>query len=202
MEGTLPHPFSQAIFPTTKYGFCQMGCQFFFSEFPKNTTCKALCDYTYRYTVTAGYSDLAEEAMLECKDGCDIALQVCQPGFYCNYGEMLPCQAGRYRESIPDLSITSLNAATVCSECPPGRYRASERGKSPEDCAKCPKGKFAAVTGSVLVSDCVRCPAGKFAEIEGMSSCKCITEGACDMEDFFADGVDYFRATVPYVGRW
>ena len=99
-------------------------------------------------------------------DGCDIALQVCQPGFYCNHGEMHPCQAGRYRETIDDLSIQSLNSATVCTECPPGRYRASERGKKEEDCSKCPRGKYASVTGSVLVSDCVRCPAGKFAEIE------------------------------------
>ncbi|RYY86822.1 hypothetical protein EON63_05110 [archaeon] len=30
-----------------------------------------------RYKITADYSDLAEEARLECEDGCDIALQVC-----------------------------------------------------------------------------------------------------------------------------
>ena len=129
MENTLPHPWSQAVFPTENFGFCQMGCQFFFSEFPVNTTCKRLCDYIYRYQVTVGYSDLAEQAINECRDGCDIALQVCQPGFYCNHGEMHPCQAGRYRETIDDLSIQSLNSATVCTECPPGRYRASERGK-------------------------------------------------------------------------
>ena len=202
MENTLPHPWSQAVFPTANFGFCQMGCQFFFSEFPVNTTCKRLCDYIYRYQVSVGYSDLAEQAINECRDGCDIALQVCQPGFYCTNGVMLPCQAGRYRSTIDDLSITSLNAATACVECPPGRYRASERGKDPEDCSKCPRGKFASVTGSVLVSDCVRCPAGKFAEIEGMSECKCITEDSCGMETYFAEDIDFYRESVPFVGRW
>ena len=202
MENTLPHPWSQAVFPTRLTGFCKMGCQFFFSEFPVNTTCKMLCDYTYRYEVTVGYTDLAEQAMNECQDGCDIALQVCQPGYYCISGQMLPCQAGRYRDTIPDLSIASLNAATVCAECPPGRYRASERGRRQDDCAKCPRGKYASVTGSVLVSDCVRCPAGKNAEIEGMSECKCITDESCNMENYFAEEVDYFRPSVPYVGRW
>ena len=107
MENTLPHPWSQAVFPTANFDFCQMGCQFFFSEFPVNTTCKRLCDYIYRYQVTVAYSDLAEQAINECRDGCDIALQVCPPGFYCNHGEMHPCQAGRYRATIEDLSIAS-----------------------------------------------------------------------------------------------
>lgn len=80
-------------------------------QVPKNTTCKRLCDYFYRYEITTGYSDIAEEAKLECQNGncfdvanpfaihkynisylgCDIALQVCEPGYYCSVGEMLPC---------------------------------------------------------------------------------------------------------------
>lgn len=215
MTDTLPHPWSQVVFPTDKFGFCQMGCQFFFSEFPVNTTCKRLCDFVYRYQTTVQYSDLAETAVSECRDGCDIALQVCQPGFYCIGGVMIPCPPGRYRKTIPDLSITSLNAATVCAECPPGRYRPAGKGKKELDCSPCPIGKYAAVKGSVLVSDCVRCPAGKTAEQEGMDACKCITADSCDLVQqekdsngvlvdvhYYLNGVDFSRETTPFIGRW
>jgi hypothetical protein len=30
--------------------------------------------------VTTGYSDIIEQAKQECRDGCDIALEVCQAG--------------------------------------------------------------------------------------------------------------------------
>ena len=210
MTATRPHPWSQAVFPTKKEGFCKMGCQFFFSDYPKNTTCKRLCDFVYRYQTTVGYNDLAELAVMECRDGCDIELQVCQEGFYCTAGMMLPCPPGTFRESIQDLSVTSLDLATICAECPPGRYRPAAKGKSPLDCSLCPIGKYAGVTGSVLVSDCKRCPAGKTAEEEGMQTCKCITESSCDMKifldgvekHFYQDGIDFSRETIPYVGRW
>jgi hypothetical protein len=45
-----------------------------------------LCNYFYRYRLTNVYNDLAEEAKLECQDGCEIALQICQAGYYCNDG--------------------------------------------------------------------------------------------------------------------
>lgn len=210
MTETKPHPWSIAEFPTDKFGFCQMGCQFFFSEFPVIKTCKRMCDFVYRYQTTVQYSDLAEIAIQECRDGCDIAVQVCQPGFYCIGGVMIPCPPGRFRETVKDLSIESLNAATICTECAPGRYRPQTKGKRPEDCAKCPIGKYAGVTGSVLVSDCVRCPAGKTAEIEGMSECKCITPESCDLVieqqgvdvHFYRDGVDFTRESLPFIGRW
>lgn len=202
----LPHPIPIAPFPSVNTQFCQMGCQFFFSEFPVNTTCKRLCDYIYRYQITVGYSDLAEQAINECRDGCDIAVAVCQPGFYCIWGKMLPCEPGRYRTTIPDLSIEALNGATICDECPPGRYRSEEKGKAIEDCSKCPIGKYAAVTGGILVSDCQRCEAGKFAEEEGMSACKCMTADSCDMswngEDYYVNYEDFSRETIPFIGRW
>mgnify|MGYP003706710963 CR=1 FL=1 len=209
-KAILPHPWAETTFPTNKVGFCKMGCQFFFSEFPVNTTCKRLCDFTYRYQVTVQYSDIAEQAINECRDGCDIALQICQPGFYCISGQMIPCEPGRFREAIKDISIDSLNAATECKECPPGRYRPQTKGKKPLDCSGCPIGKYAAVTGSVLVSDCQRCPAGKTAEEEGMDACKCITKTSCDYKleqhgvdiNYFANGVDFNRETQPYIGRW
>jgi hypothetical protein len=210
MVNQRPHPWSQAVFPTDKFAFCQMGCQFFFTEFPVNTTCKRLCDFIYRYQTTVAYSDLAETAIRECRDGCDIALLVCQAGFYCTEGVMIPCPPGRYRSPITDLSVMSLNLATVCAECPPGRYRPSSKGKKPEDCSKCPLGKYAGVTGSVLVSDCRRCPAGKTAEQEGMDACKCINEASCDLEiniqgspvHFYKNGIDFARETAPFIGRW
>ena len=80
MPDTLTHPWAVAAFPTSNGGFCKLGCQIFYAEVPKNTTCHRLCEYFYRYNITVGYSDLIEEAKLECQNGCDIGLQVCQAG--------------------------------------------------------------------------------------------------------------------------
>jgi hypothetical protein len=60
--------------------------------------------------------------------GCEIALQVCEAGYYCNAGEMLPCPPvshqlsivdyrneeyfklkGKYREAVTDVSILALD---------------------------------------------------------------------------------------------
>ena len=81
------------------------------------------------------------------------------------------------------------------------RYRKTKRNTG-ECCEEMNDGVFDVVTGSVLVSDCVRCPAGKFAEIEGMSECKCITEDSCGMESYFAEEIDFYRESIPFVGRW
>ena len=89
MPNTRSHPWKIAPFPAKTIAFCKLGCQLFFSELPKNTTCKRNCDYYYRFQGTDGYSDLAEEALLECRDGCQIGYEVCQAGFYCDKGEML-----------------------------------------------------------------------------------------------------------------
>lgn len=94
MQNTRPHPFKIAPFPTKLDQFCKLGCQLFFSEKPNNVTCKDSCDFSYRYRATDGYIDVAEEAILECRDGCDIALQVCQEGFYCRDGSMISCPSG------------------------------------------------------------------------------------------------------------
>eukprot|EP01031_Cornospumella_fuschlensis_P024188 gene24188-29257_t len=192
MTDTRPHPWKVAPFPASTSGFCQLGCQIFYVNVPKNTTCKRLCGYFYRYQITAEYSDLAEEARLECEDGCDIALQVCQAGYYCSTGVMLPCPPGTEAEE--------------CTPCPYGRYRSTQKGKSADDCNKCPIGTYANVTGSVQQADCQRCPAGQNAEEEGMRLCKCITEDSCDLQvagrDYYSNGVDFQRETIPYIGRW
>jgi len=140
MLDTRSHPWKVAQFPSTNGGFCKLGCQLFYVEVPKNTTCKRLCNYFYRYKITSGYSDIAEEAKLECQDGCEIALQVCEAGYYCNQGEMLPCPPGKYREAVTDVSILALDKAHVCTDCPYGRYRPASKGKSPDECTKCPRG--------------------------------------------------------------
>lgn len=226
MPATRSHPWKQAVFPTKLQGFCKMGCQLFFAEYPKNTTCKRMCDYYYRSRETVGYSDIVENAKLECNDGCDIAVQVCQPGFYCRGGQMTPCAPGKFRGQVKSLSIVDLEGALSCELCPPGRYRKSDRGKSPDDCTRCPIGKFANIPGSVLVSDCKRCPSGKNAEEAGMAECTCMTNSglggskSCDLdltkiagsrstdtrhyylEDSSGQNVDFYRETIPYIGRW
>lgn len=104
MQYTRQHPWKMAEFPTKYTAFCNMGCQMFFSEVPNNITCKRSCDFAYRYQVTAGYSDVAEEAILECRDGCDIGLLVCQSGFFCAKGNMIECPPGTYREDVTSFS--------------------------------------------------------------------------------------------------
>ena len=206
MLETRQHPWAIAAFPTKQSGFCSLGCQLFYNEVPKDTTCKRLCNYFYRYKITVGYNDLAEEAKLECQDGCDIALQVCQAGYFCNNGTMLPCPAGTYREPVTDVSILALEKANECTKCPYGRYRSTNKGKSADECTKCPIGTYANVTGSVQQSDCLRCPAGQNAEEEGQRVCKCITKGSCgseiDNNVVYSNGVDYYRESIPFIGRW
>lgn len=213
MPNTRPHPFKIAQFPSVQSQFCQLGCQMFFSQYPTQVGCREACDFQYRYRLTNGYSDVATEALLECRDGCDIALQVCQTGFYCTEGAMLPCPPGTYRTGLPGVSIIDLKNAFVCTNCPPGRYRSRAKGTDIVSCSKCPIGKYTSVTGSVLVSDCLRCAAGKFAEEEGMAECKCISDDSCGLEysslsvldanytNFYANGIDFGRETVPYRGR-
>ena len=224
MPDTRTHPWKQTVFPTPLGGFCKMGCQLFFAEYPRNTTCHRMCDYYYRSTETVGYSDIVESSKLECKNGCDIALEVCQPGYYCTKGEMMPCAPGKYREAVKGVSIVELERTKTCTLCPPGRYRKTNRGKAPTDCTACPIGKFANIPGSVLVSDCKRCPAGKNAEEVGMAECKCMTGAgnaqSCDMPNkasrdstsstvhyYLPDpvtkqSIDFYRETVPFIGRW
>lgn len=130
---------------------------------------------------------------------------------------MTECSAGRYREPVNlDLSIVSLSSTSECTDCPFGRYRTITRGRNADDCVKCPIGKYANITGSISVTDCQRCPAGMTAEEPGMRLCKCITEtknqdGSCDFfvqgvgqpsQSFYKNKVDYYRETIPYIGRF
>jgi hypothetical protein len=201
---TRPHPWKIAEMPIKFPGFCQLGCQFFYAEEPYNVTCKRACDYAYRYEVTVKYNDYIEGARLECRDGCDIALQICQTGYYCDMGKMLPCAPGRFRESYTE-------NVTTCIDCPVGRYRERDKGTDADTCSLCPVGKYNNVTGADSIDYCIRCAAGMVAEEEGMGLCKCITAESCGMigpeidgntSTYYSNGVDFFRETVPYVGRW
>lgn len=149
---------------------------------------------------------MAEQARLECQDGCDIALNICRPGYYCNEGIMKPCPAGTYRGSVENITLISLEQANQCTPCPYGRYRSAKKGKSADDCTKCPIGTYANHTGGTSDFDCKRCPVGTFAEEEGMRVCKCITPESCGLEiagkTYYSNNVDYFRETLPYIGRW
>ena len=213
---TRAHPWKRAEFPSRFQGFCKLGCQFFFSENPNNITCNRACRYQYRYHVTVGYSDLAEVAINECEDGCDIALKTCQEGYYCTQGSMTACPAGRFRSGLTGYEPQFENVTDkgrlveTCIDCPVGRYRPLTLGVTPDDCSKCPIGTYSNATGMTSINACIRCPAGMTAEEEGMDLCKCITPGSCDYVynnvTYYKsvngkDGADFYRERVPYDGR-
>lgn len=216
---TRDHPWDVKKYPTPNTDFCKLGCQIFFSELPNSTICQNNCGYYYRYHSTAGYSDSVEEARAECSDGCDIGIQVCQTGYYCANGLMTPCPAGKYREPVVNISVVSLDFAHQCTNCPFGRYRTRDKGKNADECSLCPIGKYANQTGLTDVAHCQRCPAGKVAEQEGMRLCIGITDrfpvadstnmeytqfenGEFKQENYFQNDVDFYRETVPFIGRW
>lgn len=62
LNATYPH--AKAPFPLPFYSFCQLGCSYFFSASPQNTTCKGLCDDVYARNVSVGISDYAEKVEL------------------------------------------------------------------------------------------------------------------------------------------
>ena len=207
----IPNPFSQ---------FCEIGCTFFFSDknIPaKLETCTEKCDRYYSYNITVEYNDLAETARLECRDGCQIALKRCQPGYYCEQvtllengddvdhlnaterkyvgGNMMYCPPGTYR----DVSYDNIEQ---CFPCPPGRFREDIKGRDLESCSKCPVGTYANQSGNDSILDCLRCPAGRFTTEKGSGMCKCINIKACE-EDQLPEPADAEkRNTVPYIGRW
>lgn len=207
---------SEESFDFPKY--CEWGCTYFFVapdvhplflSSGKSTLdlCFDQCDETFRYNVTVGYNDLIETARLECRDGCQIGLIRCQPGYFCiqaspakekskaySGGAMLPCGPGTYRS-------VDYNQVTRCEPCPKNHFREDIKGKSASDCKKCRAGTSTSKkTINTSIKDCVRCPAGTYSE-EG-SSCKCITPQSCNEEQlpFPADAEK--RDSVPYIGRW
>jgi len=204
--------------PNPYSGFCTAGCTFFFNiavtstEPAKLSTCMARCDETYRSKkhITVGYSDLADTARLECRDGCAIALARCQPGYKCTQtqmymeggvekyteGYMNICPPGTYRD-------VSYDQVEECFDCPQGRYREDEKGRYMESCSQCPVGKYVNDTGSESILKCLRCPAGRFGKVPGLALCECITPASCNEPQEYESPADAEkRATFPFIGRW
>ena len=207
---TRPHPWITTLLPAKGAEFCQLGCQLFFTELPYTVSCQANCEWFYRFDATDGYSNLAEKAKLECFDGCDIAYEVCQAGFYCTGNKLIPCPAGTYRGAVRNVTASELNTAHSCRQCPYGTYRSRTLGTKKSDCTKCPVGTYLNALGSTAMTDCVRCPAGKWSDVEGMRFCKCIDAASCDLPiivggvttNYFNNTIDFYRETVPFIGRW
>ena len=190
LDLTLDYPYSQAPETNPYPEFCQLGCTYFYSTSPNNVTCKRRCDFTYRYNLSVGYSDWAEVARWECRDGCDIALARCQAGYYCTNGTMTICPAGRWRN-------VTYSAVEECIDCERGRFRARSGGTSMDSCSKCPQGKYVNTTGTISDYKCNRCPDGKFGPEPGMALCKCITPRSCEDE-----WESFKRESIPFEGRW
>lgn len=209
-SGTLhagdPNPFSR---------FCELGCSFFFSSTSDPlhiNECTDKCDDFYKYNITVGYNDLLEVARLECRDGCQIGLKRCQPGYCCSQvrlkkdpdgeetvigfdgGLMAHCPAGTYRD-------VAYEAVEECILCPPGRFREDIKGRSLGGCNKCPTRTYNSNSGSSTIKDCLRCPAGTFTNEPGSATCTCIIPSACENE-FPSPADAEKRNTVPFIGRW
>ena len=60
-ELNVTYPFVRAPFPLPYSRFCQLGCSFFFSGAPQNSSCCAMCDGVYARNPSVGISDYAEK---------------------------------------------------------------------------------------------------------------------------------------------
>ncbi len=204
--------------PNPYSNFCKTGCTYFFSEIVTRerpvllSNCTAKCDFTYRSAehISVGYSDIAETARLECRDGCQIALKRCQPGYKCSQvapttnpdtgdttydGAMIICPPGTYRD-------VSYDQVEECNDCPPGRYREFEKGRYMESCSQCPVGRYVNQTGSSSILQCNRCPAGRYGPEPGLALCECITTDSCEFPQDPSPQDSEKRETFPFEGRW
>ena len=225
-HGQGPSPFSE---------FCNVGCRFFHASETEPTLlsdCLDSCNIFYFYNVSVGYSDPMEVARLECRDGCQYALQRCQAGHYCTQVRVISANTTRAdsadstkvkRDNDNDndnnngLIYTggvmrqcpagtyrddSYEAVESCIPCPRGRYRERPRGTNLDSCEECPVGTYTTSVGSSSKEMCLRCPAGTFTTEPGSAECKCITPGACVAHQLPSPADAEKRDTVPYVGRW
>ncbi len=167
-----PYPHALAPFPLESHEFCQLGCAFFFSEYPELGACGEQCDKYYETDTTVGASDLGEKARLECRDGCEIAALRCRPGFSCQNGKMLPCPPGTYRD-------VSYSDVQECVPYPVGTYRSLDKGRSKDSCIPCPSGTYLNSTASTSRSDCQHCPYGRHSGEKGAAVCTCISSIDC-----------------------
>jgi len=152
--------------PNADARYCQLGCAHYYANWTLRG-CNDQCDLAYFYKMDPGYSDRAQVARYECRDGCGIGHLRCQSGFYCTKGEMLRCAEGSYRD-------VDYHHTTSCDACPHGRYRETVGGRSIDACKKCSTGRYHDGVGAVSKDACLACPPGRFANEEGMQRCKCM----------------------------
>ncbi|CAM9966952.1 unnamed protein product [Ectocarpus sp. 12 AP-2014] len=188
-EVNATYPYARAPLPLPFHSFCQLGCSYFFTGSPQNTSCSGLCDNFYARNASVGINDYAEKARLECRDGCNIAVLRCQPGYACADGVMSECSPGTYRN-------TSYDMINTCTQCPKGTYRAKGKGSGVDDCALCPVNTYQNTTGATAETDCIRCPDGFYAEEEGTAECSCVTEDSC-----LPEWQNFQRDSMPHIGR-
>jgi hypothetical protein len=73
-------------------------------------------------------------------------------GEYILYG-CEACAAGTYK---------SQDGATICTDCPAGRYIEETGSDDATDCIDCAAGRYIDTSGSDEMSDCIECPTGKY----------------------------------------
>ena len=143
---------------------------------------------------------------------------------------MLPCPKGRYREGTLGDAVKSCTNCPAgryrdrnkgkdeegCKACPIGKYAAVTGSVQVSDCLRCPAGKTAAEEGMgecTCITDrsCARMPTrcetnpdGCVEEAYIMSSVDTFGESTTFFEEYEVTGepgIDYFRESVPYIGR-
>jgi hypothetical protein len=220
-------------YPNPYTAFCEIGCSIFYS-LPNDKPveliqCTDRCDELYRYNISVGYNDLAEVARLECRDGCQIALKRCQPGYYCSQVKVIEsAEIIKVESNIDDEQVESniddeilhyeggfmehcpagmyrdvdYDSVEACIPCPPGRFRETIKGRNLESCSKCPAGTYNRLNGSSTILDCLRCPAGTFTNQPGSEFCICITPDACAKDQLPSPADAEKKGTIPYIGLW
>ena len=232
-DGLLKSGHGQGPSPFTE--FCNVGCRLFHASNAEPTflsDCLEACDSTYFYNISVGYSDPMEVARLECRDGCQYALQRCEAGHYCTQVRVMPANTtttstragGNSTRDVHDNDNDNDNddgltyTGGVMRQCPAGTYR-DVSYEAVESCTPCPRGRYRERTRGTSLDSCQKCPAGTYTPSAGSSSClrcaagtfttepgsaecKCITPGACAAHQLPSPADAEKRDTVPFVGRW
>jgi len=109
----------------------------------------------------------------------------CPPGMYSNTlgginnNVCIECNAGRFKQltdspgiecMICDDGKYSANRATICIECPKGKYNFGTHEDDHKYCLDCPVGKFNQMIGGDNINNCLNCPLGKFSNIIGLNN--------------------------------
>ena len=221
--------------PNPYSAFCELGCSLFFSSPSDNNPfhineCTNKCDATYKYNISVGYNDLVEAARLECRDGCQIGLMRCQPGYFCSQVELKErAAAAAAAAAVEKIEVEGEGAeegsATntkfhggIMAHCPAGTYRDAAYD-AVEECIPCPPGRFREDIKGRSLESCSKCPERTYNSKSGSStlkdclrcpagtftnepgSAKCICITPAACENEFpSPGDAEKRDTYPYIG--